>query len=245
MGIIGIRRTPIDADWKHDSSTMEYPATGPPLLRPMGSRASAMTWTTADTTPLGRPVDRSTSNAFGVDRRSATPDVGTPVTPIADECVLYSVDADGARRPRTATGCRVCGWGRLDAREATIARMMVEGSDERQVAGELCLSTVALRAHLARICAKLDIPSTAHLRSVIGRGTRLGYSDTITDGCQRRRRPLDHRRLTQQEDAVLRLLQQGLDQRQVAAELSIGIATVGSHLAHIRAKLDDEVAVRP
>lgn len=205
-----------------------------------------MTWTIEDAALLGRPVDRPPStNAVGVDRRSAAPRVGTSVTSIADECAIYSVDTDGARSPRTADGCQICGRGRLDAREATIARMLVEGSDERQVAVELCLSAVALRAHLARICAKLDIPSSAYLPLVVGRGTGLSYTDTDTDGCVRRRHSRDGRRLTQQEGAVLGLLQQGLDQRQVAHELSIGVATVESHLAHIRAKLDDEGARRP
>lgn len=200
-----------------------------------------MTWTIEEAALFGRPVDRPPStNAVGIDRRSATPRVGPLVTSIADECAIYSVDTDGARSPRTVDGCRICGWGRLDAREATIARMIVEGSDERQVAGELCLSAVALRAHLARICAKLDIPSSAHLRFVVGRGTRLSFTDTDTDGCRWRPHSRDDRRLTQQEGAVLGLLQQGLDQRQVAHELSIGVATVESHLAHIRAKFDDE-----
>ena len=136
----------------------------------------------------------------------------------------------------------MCGRGRLNALEATIARMLVEGMDERRVAAELFIGAVALRAHLARICAKLDIPSPANLVLVIGRGTALDFNHRRADGIGgcRERKPVDRTQLTQQEAAVVRLMRQGLDARQVAAELFIGIGAVGSNLANIHAKLGDE-----
>lgn len=114
--------------------------------------------------------------------------------------------------------------------------------DERRVAAELFISAIALRAHLARICAKLDIPSPADLVLAIGRGTDLDFDPGRVDGnggC-RERKPVDRTPLTQQEAAVDRLMRQGLDARQVAARLSIGVAAVGLHLAGIQAKSDGE-----
>jgi DNA-binding CsgD family transcriptional regulator len=128
---------------------------------------------------------------------------------------------------------------RLNAQEATIARMLVEGMAERQVAAELFIGAVALRAHLARICAKLDIGSPGDLVTVIGHGTALDFDprqgDRAAESCARP--PAARVWLTSQEDAVHRLLHDGLDERQVAAELFIGIGAVRSHVAHIQEKL--------
>jgi len=124
--------------------------------------------------------------------------------------------------------------------------MLVEGMDERQVAAELFLGAVALRAHISRICAKLDIPSPLHLVTVIGRGTMLEFDRQQVDrtgGCPDRP-PTTRDRLTPQEDAVLRLLRGGLDARQVAAELFIGIGAVRSNVAHIQEKLGSDGPAR-
>lgn len=171
-------------------------------------------------------------------RTAAAPDVGSPVRSTGDGCVIGRSESRELYEVRAASGCPLCGRGRLNAQEATIARMLVEGMDERRVAAELFIGAVALRAHLARICAKLDIPSPADLVLVIGRGTSLDFDPGRADGVGgcREREPVDRTRLTQQEDAVVRLMRQGLDERQVAAELFIGLGAVESHLAHIRAK---------
>ena len=154
---------------------------------------------------------------------------------MGDGCVIDRSESRELREVRAASGCRLCGRGRLNALEATIARMLVEGMDERRVAAELFIGAVALRAHLARICAKLDIPSPADLVLVIGRGTALDFNPGRADGVGgcRERKSVDRTQLTQQEAAVLRLMRQGLDARQVAAELFIGIGAVGSNLANI------------
>lgn len=131
---------------------------------------------------------------------------------------------------------------RLDAREATIARMLLEGLDEREVAAELFMGAVALRACLARICAKLDIPSPAELSSVVGKGTSLDFAPGRPHGPRNGRRELiEGSGLNRQEAAVLRLMRRGLDERQIAARLFIGITTVRSHQAHIQAKLGSGV----
>ncbi len=156
-----------------------------------------------------------------------------------------SSDSDVAQRFRILVRRRPGGPDRLDAREATIARMFVEGMDERQVAAELCLGAVALRAFLARICAKLDIPSPAALPGVIGKGTSLDFdprrpAGRVADHGER----IDHPRPGRQEVAVDRLMRQGLDDRQIAAALSIGVTTVRWHQATIRATAGAGVADR-
>jgi DNA-binding CsgD family transcriptional regulator len=117
--------------------------------------------------------------------------------------------------------------------------MLVEGMDERQVAAQLFIGAVALRADLAHICAKLDIPSPAALATVIGRGTMLEFDpkcdDRDTGG--HAGPPTPPTRLTAQENAVHQLLLAGLDAREVAAELFIGIGAVSSHIVHIQDKL--------
>ena len=149
-------------------------------------------------------------------------------------------------RIRATTPCELGAPRRLTAQEATIARMLVEGMAERRVAAELCIGAVALRAHLARICAKLDVPCPADLVTVLGRGTMLEFDPRQADraaesGAQA---PLALLRLTAQEEAVHRLLRHGLGERQVAAELFIGIGAVRSHVAHIQAKLGIEDRIR-
>jgi DNA-binding NarL/FixJ family response regulator len=143
-------------------------------------------------------------------------------------------------RPESA--CEPGERGCLTSREATIARMLVEGMTEREVAAELFLGAVALQAHLARICAKLDIPSPGDLVHVIGRGTTLDFDPERVDRTAGRREPPTPTpvRLTPQEDAVYGLLRDGLDEREVAAELFIGIGAVRSHVAHIQEKLGVE-----
>ena len=124
--------------------------------------------------------------------------------------------------------------------------MLVEGMDEWQVSAQLCIGAVALRADLAHICAKLDIPSPAALATVIGRGTMLEFCPQRTHPGSggHPRAPTAPVRLTAQENAVHQLLLEGLDARAVAAELFIGIGAVRSHLVHIQDKLGIEEPIR-
>jgi DNA-binding CsgD family transcriptional regulator len=170
------------------------------------------------------------------DEQRATADpVGSLFTSDGDKCrppgVGHEVQAPAGRRANE--------YRRLTAQEATIIRMTLDGMGERQVAEELFISALALRAHMAHICAKLDIPSPAFLGDVVGRGTALGV-DTARSEQYSRGSHHDARRdrLTEQEVAVLQLTHEGSTMREVAAQLGIGVVTVRSHLAHIQAKLD-------
>ncbi|HEY5849093.1 MAG TPA: helix-turn-helix transcriptional regulator [Microlunatus sp.] len=188
---------------------------------------------------MTRTVEQIPPQAFRRGAQTATPSAGgAPDTREPEGIAPPRVRVSAATRPSAPK--------QLTAREATIARMLVEGMDERQVAAELFLGAVALRAHLARICAKLDIPSPLHLVTVIGRGTMLEFDHQQVDrtvGCPDRQ-PAIRVRLTPQEGAVLRLLRGGLDARAVAAELFIGIDAVRSHVAHIQEKLGTEGSTR-
>jgi DNA-binding NarL/FixJ family response regulator len=154
-------------------------------------------------------------------------------------------NTDDAQQVPVRRRRRIGGVATLDPREATIARMLVEGMDQRQVASELCIGTVALQACLARICAKLDIPSPAVLAGVIGKGTSLDFGPRRSEGrVADQGERLDRSRLSRQEAVVARLMRKGLDERQIAAELFIGVATVRSHQAHIQVKLGADVLAR-
>lgn len=134
--------------------------------------------------------------------------------------------------------------GRLTAQEATIARMVVEGLTEREIATEVCIGLVALRAHLAHICAKLDVPDPDDLATVVGCGTTLDFARARADRTPVSAAAVHRALLTPQERAVHHLLRRGTSEREVAAELSIGVATVRSHIAHIQEKLGVEEPTR-
>ena len=143
--------------------------------------------------------------------------------------------------------CPICppgGARRLTAQEATIARMLVEGLTERQIAAEVFVGAVALRAHLAHICAKLDVPRPGDLATVVGCGTRLEFAPGQANVASACPTPVSRSQLTPQEKAVDQLLRDGRGERQVAAELSIGIAAVRSHIAHIQEKLGADEPIR-
>jgi DNA-binding NarL/FixJ family response regulator len=118
--------------------------------------------------------------------------------------------------------------------------MVVEGLTKREIAAEVCIGMVALRAHLAHICAKLDVPVPEDLATVVGCGTTLDVARARADRAPMSAVAASRAQLTPQERAVHQLLRRGTSERQVAAELSIGVATVRSHIAHIQEKLGAE-----
>ena len=150
----------------------------------------------------------------------------------------------GSRPVVPSAAPRPGGASRLTGQEATIARMVVEGLTEREIAAEVCIGIVALRAHLAHICAKLDVPAPEDLATAVGRGTTLDFAHARADRAPMFTVAVSRAQLTPQERAVHRLLLRGRSERQVAVELSIGVATVRSHIAHIQEKLGAEEPTR-
>jgi DNA-binding CsgD family transcriptional regulator len=62
------------------------------------------------------------------------------------------------------------GLGRLTPQETTVARLVVDGMTNREIAGELMVSTKTVEVHLTNVYAKLEVPSRAELRARARRG---------------------------------------------------------------------------
>lgn len=171
-------------------------------------------------------------------------DTGGERAPLfSDSCLVGEPGSSKAPRCRMPRGCRLCGRRRLTVNEAAIARMLAEGLDERQVAVELFVSAVALRAQIAHICAKLDIASPTELRVLVNPRTLFDAAssqpvDSLAECPQLQR--INAQLLKPQEVAVYQLTREGLSEREVATELFISVWVVRSHLAHIQAKLGAE-----
>jgi len=71
------------------------------------------------------------------------------------------LDATGLS-PHRPTGR---GLERLTPQELTIARLVVAGMTNREIAGELMLSTKTVEVHLTRLYAKLEVASRTELRA--------------------------------------------------------------------------------
>jgi DNA-binding NarL/FixJ family response regulator len=66
--------------------------------------------------------------------------------------------ATGRKGPRS-------GLGRLTPQELTVARLVIDGMTNREVAGELMVSTKTVEVHLTNVYAKLEVASRTDLRA--------------------------------------------------------------------------------
>ena len=57
------------------------------------------------------------------------------------------------------------GVDQLTPQELTVARLVVTGMTNREIAGELMVSTKTVEVHLTSVYAKLEVPSRAELRA--------------------------------------------------------------------------------
>jgi DNA-binding NarL/FixJ family response regulator len=71
-------------------------------------------------------------------------------------------------RRRAPAGPRSASGG-LSSREREVARHVMLGETNREVAAALCLSAKTIESHLARIYDKLGVHSRAALVAIIGR----------------------------------------------------------------------------
>ena len=62
------------------------------------------------------------------------------------------------------------GLARLTPQESTVARLVVDGMTNREIAGELLVSTKTIEVHLTSVYAKLEVASRAELRGRARRG---------------------------------------------------------------------------
>jgi len=143
--------------------------------------------------------------------------------------------------------------GRLTAQESAVARLVATGMGNRQVASELFVSIKTVQFHLTHIYSKLGISSRGELAAQFRDIDTAGMAAGETPAQARMKSPkvvadpasarpaqqlgASARPLTAQESAVARLVVAGMDNRQVANELFIGIPAVKSHLKHVFAKL--------
>jgi DNA-binding CsgD family transcriptional regulator len=62
------------------------------------------------------------------------------------------------------------GPGQLTPQESTVASLVISGMTNREIAGELMLSTKTVEVHLTRLYAKLEVSSRSELRARARRG---------------------------------------------------------------------------
>lgn len=148
----------------------------------------------------------------------------------------------GPASPTTGSSepCWCCGYRHLTAQEAAVGRLAAAGRSEREIATELFIGAVAVRTHLAHVCAKLGLRSPAAL-------VRVGADDVLpSGGAVPRDSPVrvgdGPPALARQAVEAARLARQGRNDRAIAAELFIGIATVRAHLARMAAASDGRPA---
>jgi DNA-binding NarL/FixJ family response regulator len=149
---------------------------------------------------------------------------------------------------------------RLTPQESAVARLVAVGMGNQQVATELFVSIKTVQFHLTHIYAKLGVSTRAELAAQLLDSDTTDRTpaahDSGPDRCAgefevercegtiefcgssaRTPRTSGSRRLTRQELAVARLVAMGKANRQIAADLFIGVTTVRFHLTHICTKL--------
>lgn len=115
------------------------------------------------------------------------------------------------------------GWAGLSAREAEVARHVVEGASNREVARRMHVSEHTVRAHVSRVLAAFGVATRAGLPAVAG-DAAAGRAD----------RPA----LTARQVEVATLVAQGLSNRAIGERLGISARTVEKHVGDILVRWD-------
>ncbi|GAA4687595.1 helix-turn-helix transcriptional regulator [Nocardioides nanhaiensis] len=128
------------------------------------------------------------------------------------------------------------GWSSLSPRETEVARLVVAGATNREVAGRLHLSPHTVRAHVSRVLAAFGVATRAELP---GRAGDAAPGDTAVvpagaAGGAVQAAPLGPLTARQAEVAVL--VARGLPDEAVAAALGISVRTVRKHLGDVAAR---------
>ncbi|WP_148616060.1 helix-turn-helix domain-containing protein [Nocardioides rubriscoriae] len=115
------------------------------------------------------------------------------------------------------------GWAGLSPREAEVARLVVEGASNREVAARLHVSEHTVRAHVSRVLAAFGVATRAALPAVAGlEGGRAGP------------RPA----LTPRQAEVAQLVADGLGNRAISERLGLSPRTVEKHVGDILLRWD-------
>ena len=116
------------------------------------------------------------------------------------------------------------GWAGLSAREAEVARLVVDGAANREVAARLHVSEHTVRAHVSRVLAAFGVATRAGLPAVAG----------IAAEGEDRGRPA----LTARQVEVARLVAGGLTNRAISDRLGVSPRTVEKHVGDILLRWD-------
>ena len=80
------------------------------------------------------------------------------------------------RRPGRRPGARADSLSRLSARELEVARLIADGSSNREIAETLVISSKTVERHVTNILGKLDARNRTEVATRIGAGTGTGIS---------------------------------------------------------------------
>lgn len=119
----------------------------------------------------------------------------------------------------------------LTRRQKEIIELLCEGYNVSDVANNLCISHYIVRRHLACLYEKLGVKSQVQL-VVLYLNRRTRTEEGVYDN-QRYQSAL-----SQREQEVWTLHQQGLISKQIGEELCISASTAREYLRRVRQKLD-------
>jgi DNA-binding NarL/FixJ family response regulator len=111
------------------------------------------------------------------------------------------------------------GWAGLSEREADVARMVVAGASNREVAGALHISDHTVRAHVSRTLAAFGVATRSALPAAMHQAGRA-TSET---------RPV----LTPRQQEVVTLVAAGLPNDEIATRLGLSHRTVERHVSDV------------
>ncbi len=138
---------------------------------------------------------------------------------------------------------------RLTPREEQVLQFIVEGLTNKQIAQEIHVSVKTVEKHRQEIMNKLGIHHTAGL-TCYALAHRICFPKDVSASMARRvpssrgncSSPIDEagrdRAITRRETEVLRLIAEGLVNKQIAAELQISLKTVVNHRQEVMKRLN-------
>jgi DNA-binding NarL/FixJ family response regulator len=128
----------------------------------------------------------------------------------------------------------------LTRRETQVLRFVAEGLANRQTAVEMNVSIKTVQKHRQSLMNKLNLHDTAALtRFAVARG--ILFDEQFRQVLARRWHAYSVRepaKLTCREQQVLKLIAEGLVNKQIASELNISIKTVVNHRDGLMKRLD-------
>ncbi|HTL55566.1 MAG TPA: LuxR C-terminal-related transcriptional regulator [Candidatus Limnocylindrales bacterium] len=165
--------------------------------------------------------------------------------------LILLVGADSAARAATANSFaeRTLIPKRLTPREEQVLKFIVEGLTNKQIAREIHVSVKTVEKHRQEIMNKLRIHHTAGL-TCYALANGICFPRTVSASMARRvpssrgncSTPVEeashNRAITRRETEVLRLIAEGMLNKQIAAELNLSVKTVINHRQEVMKRLN-------